>query len=90
MRSIRQLPRARRQAGADRTRTSVSCRRSEYRAVGARRFDASPGSAGTNVVMRTRDGLADRERPALRQRSHHLDCARHEVQVFFERRRDAS
>jgi predicted Zn-dependent protease len=28
---------------------------------GGRRFDASPGSAGTNVVMRTRDGLADRE-----------------------------
>jgi hypothetical protein len=28
---------------------------------GGRRFDASPGSAGTNVVMRTRAGLADRE-----------------------------
>lgn len=28
---------------------------------GGRRFDASPGSAGTNVVMRTRAGLGDRE-----------------------------
>ena len=27
---------------------------------GGRRFDASPGSAGTNVVMRARGGLADR------------------------------
>jgi PmbA protein len=28
---------------------------------GGRRFDASPGSAGTNVVMRARGGIADRE-----------------------------
>ncbi len=37
--------------------------RSGYRLgeSGARRFDASPGAAGTNVVMRTRAGLADRE-----------------------------
>ena len=28
---------------------------------GGRRFDASPGAAGTNVVMRTRAGLSDRE-----------------------------
>jgi PmbA protein len=28
---------------------------------GGRRFDASPGSAGTNVVMRARGGVADRE-----------------------------
>ncbi len=28
---------------------------------GGRRFDASPGSAGTNVVMRARRGVADRE-----------------------------
>jgi PmbA protein len=28
---------------------------------GGRRFDASPGSAGTNVVMRARDGVSDRE-----------------------------
>ncbi len=28
---------------------------------GGRRFDASPGSAGTNVVMRARGGLNDRE-----------------------------
>jgi predicted Zn-dependent protease len=28
---------------------------------GGRRFDASPGSAGTNVVMRARGGLTDRE-----------------------------
>jgi len=28
---------------------------------GGRRFDASPGSAGTNVVMRARGGIVDRE-----------------------------
>lgn len=28
---------------------------------GGRRFDASPGAAGTNVVMRTRGGVTDRE-----------------------------
>jgi len=28
---------------------------------GGRRFDASPGSAGTNVVMRARGGISDRE-----------------------------
>jgi PmbA protein len=28
---------------------------------GGRRFDASPGSAGTNVVMRARDGVGDGE-----------------------------
>jgi PmbA protein len=28
---------------------------------GGRRFDASPGSAGTNVVMRARGGVSDRE-----------------------------
>ena len=28
---------------------------------GGRRFDASPGSAGTNVVMRARGGVAERE-----------------------------
>jgi PmbA protein len=28
---------------------------------GGRRFDASPGSAGTNVVMRARGGVTDRE-----------------------------
>jgi predicted Zn-dependent protease len=28
---------------------------------GGRRFDASPGSAGTNVVMRARGGVADRQ-----------------------------
>jgi predicted Zn-dependent protease len=28
---------------------------------GGRRFDASPGSAGTNVVMRARSGVTDRE-----------------------------
>ncbi|HYL57853.1 MAG TPA: metallopeptidase TldD-related protein [Candidatus Acidoferrales bacterium] len=28
---------------------------------GGRRFDAGPGSAGTNVMMRARDGLGDRE-----------------------------
>lgn len=28
---------------------------------GGRRFDASPGSSGTNVVMRARGGVADRE-----------------------------
>jgi PmbA protein len=29
--------------------------------AGGRRFDASPGAAGTNVVMRTRAGLSERE-----------------------------
>jgi PmbA protein len=29
--------------------------------AGGRRFDSSPGAAGTNVVMRTRAGLTDRE-----------------------------
>jgi PmbA protein len=28
---------------------------------GGRRFDAHPGSAGTNVVMRARDGVSDRD-----------------------------